>query len=199
MLIIGVTGGMGTGKTTVARIFERLGAVSLDADEIAHRLIEPKTKAYSEVVNYFGNEVLNRDKTINRKALAKQAFSSKRRLKKLCEIIHPLVYKEIEGRLKKIKKLKPKAIVVLDVPLLLESGGRSKVDKLVVVKSKREVQLKRAAKNLGLSRPQILKRIKAQMPLRKKINAADFVIDNNGTPKATRKQVSDIWKMLARM
>lgn len=199
MLIIGITGGLGTGKTTVAKIFKRLGATVLDADEIAHRLIEPKAKAYKEVVNYFGDEILNEDKTINRKALAKLAFSSEARLKKLCGIIHPLVYKEIERRLEKIKRSNPKAIVVLDIPLLFESGARSKVDRLVVVKSKREIQLKRASKNSGLTRSQILQRIRAQMHLREKIKAADFVVDNNGALKSTRKQAIDIWKMLVRM
>lgn len=199
MLIIGVTGGVGTGKTTVSKIFRQLGAIVLDADEIAHRLIEPKKKAFKEVINYFGNEILNDDKTINRKALAEIVFSDSAHLKKLCDLIHPLVYKEIERHLGKIKRSSPNAIAVLDIPLLLESGGRSMVDKLIVVKSKRDVQIKRASKNLGLNRRYILQRIKAQMPLQKKIKAADFVIDNSGTLKSTREQAIKIWKMLVRM
>lgn len=199
MLIIGVTGGFGTGKTTVAKIFKKRGAVVLDADVIAHRLTEPKRIAWKKIRDYFGAGILNKDETINRKALAKKAFSDGKCLKKLCDIIHPLVYREIERQLKKIKRINPDAIVVLDIPLLLESGGRSKVDKLIVVSSRRDVQIKRASKNLGFSRSQISQRIKAQMPLRDKVRMADFVIDNSGTLDSTKKQAIRIWKALVRM
>lgn len=198
MLIIGITGGVGTGKTTVAKIFKELGAVVLDADAIAHRLIEPKGKAWRRIKDYFGSGVLNVDETINRRALAEKAFSNKRCLKKLCDIIHPLVYKEMKKALKKIKKAKQDAVVVLDVPLLLESGGRSKIDKLVVVKSSSNDQVERASKKLRLNRSQVLQRIKAQMPLREKVRVADFVIDNSGTLNSTKKQAIKIWKMLVR-
>lgn len=198
MLIIGVTGGFGTGKTTVAKIFKELGAIVLDADIIAHKLIEPKKTAWRKIKGYFGSEILNKDETINRKALAEAVFSDKKRLKKLCNIIHPLVYKEIERTLNKIRRTKPDCVVVLDIPLLLETGAKSKVDKLVVVKANRDAQIKRASKNLGLTRKQILQRIEAQMPLREKIKAADFVIDNSGTLNSTRRQAIGIWKNLVR-
>lgn len=199
MLIIGVTGGFCTGKTTVARIFRELGAIALDADAIAHRTIEPKKIAWKKIKRYFGSGILNEDETINRRALAKAVFPNKKRLKKLCDIIHPLVYREVERTLKKIKRTNPDAIVVLDIPLLLESGGRSKVDKLVVVRSNRSTQIERASKNAGLTRTQILQRIKAQMPLREKVRAADFVIDNSGALNSTRKQAIEIWKKLVEM
>lgn len=193
---MGVTGSLGTGKTTVAKIFRELGAVVLDADAIAHRLIEPKKTAWRKIKGYFGNSVLNADETINRRALAEKVFSNKVRLERLCDIIHPLVYKEIGKVLKKIEKANSDAAVVLDIPLLLESGGRSVVDKLVVVKSDRNIQIERASKNLGLNRSQILERIKAQMPLKEKVKAADFIIDNSGTLESTEKQVKEIWKRL---
>lgn len=199
MLIIGITGGIGTGKTTVAKEFKKLGAIVLDADAIAHRLIEPRKTAWRGIKGYFGNSILNEDGTINRKMLAEKAFSNKRSFKVLCDIVHPLVYKEIEKALKKIRKANPNEVVVLDIPLLLESGGRSKVDKLVVVRADRNIQIQRASKKLGLSRSQILQRIKAQMPLGEKVRAADFVIDNSGTLKLTKKQAIEIWKKLVRM
>ncbi len=199
MLIIGITGGVGTGKTTAARIFKELGALVLDADVIAHRLIEPRRKVWRKIKGNFGSGILNKGGTINRRALAEVAFSNKKCLKRLCEIIHPLVYKEIEGQLNKIKKANPNAVVVLDIPLLLESGGKSKVDKLIVVRSKRSIQIRRASKKLGLSYAQILQRIRAQMPLQEKIRAADFVIDNSGRLNSTRKQAVKIWKALVRM
>lgn len=198
MLIIGITGSLGTGKTTVAKIFKRLGAVVLDADEIAHRAIEPNTPAWRRIKGCFGSGILRKDGTINRRALAKEVFSERRRLDKLCGIIHPLVYKEIEKKIKEIKKINAEAIVVLDIPLLLESGGRSKVDKLVVVTAGSDAQIKRAVRKFGLTRKEVLQRMEAQMPLGEKEKAADFVIDNKGSLCATERQVVEIWKNLVR-
>lgn len=198
MLIIGITGSLGTGKTTVAKIFKRLGAVVLDADVIAHRLIEPNTAAWKKIKNYFGRGILRKGGTIKRKVLAEEVFSDRRRLKKLCGIIHPLVYKEIEKEVKKIKKANPGAVVVLDVPLLLESGGRSKVDILIVVAARRDIQIWRAIRKFGLTRAEVLRRIKAQMPLSEKVKAADVVIDNNGRLSATERQTVGIWKRLVK-
>ncbi len=197
MLIIGITGSLGTGKTTVAKIFKGLGAIVLDADEITHRLIEPNTPAWNKIKGYFGEDILKKDGRINRRALAKDVFSERRHLDKLCGIIHPLVYKEIGKRVKEIKRSSPDAVVALDIPLLLESGGRSKVDKLVVVTAGREAQIKRAAAKFGLTRKEILRRIDAQMPLSEKERAADFVIDNKGSLSATERQAVEIWKNLA--
>ncbi|MDP2943484.1 MAG: dephospho-CoA kinase [Candidatus Omnitrophota bacterium] len=198
MLIIGITGSLGTGKTTVAKIFKRLGAVVLDADEIAHRLIAPNTPAWRRIKGYFGDGILRKDGKINRKALAKEVFSERGRLNKLCGIIHPLVYKEIGKKVKEIKKINAEAVVVLDIPLLLESGGRSKVDKLVVVTAGSDVQIKRAVRKFGLTRKEVLQRIEAQMPLGEKEKAADFVIDNKGSLCATERQAVEIWKNLVR-
>lgn len=198
MLIIGITGSLGTGKTTVAKIFKKLGAVVLDADEIAHRLIEPDTAAWKKIKDYFGAGILKKNGAINRRVLAEEVFADKRRLNKLCGIIHPLVYKEMLREVERIKKRNSGAVVALDVPLLLESGGRSKVDKLIVVTASRDVQLKRAMGKFGLIRADALRRIRAQMPLGEKIKAADFIIDNNGKLSATKKQAADIWKKLVR-
>lgn len=195
-MIIGITGSLGTGKTTVAKIFKRLGAIVLDADEIAHRAIEPNTPAWRRIKGYFGDGILRKDGKINRKALAKEVFSERGRLNKLCGIIHPLVYKEIEKKVRQIKRSNAGAIVVLDAPLLLESGGRSKVDKLIVVTAGRDVQIKRAIRKFGLTRKEVLQRIEVQMPLGEKEKAADFVIDNKGSLSATEKQAVKIWKKL---
>lgn len=198
MLIIGITGSLGTGKTTVAKMFEKLGAVVLDADEIAHRLIEPNTPAWKRIKGYFGDGILRKDGKISRKALAKEVFSERWRLNKLCGIIHPLVYKEIEKKVRQIKRLNAAAIVAIDVPLLLESGGRLKVDKLVVVTAMQDVQIKRAVRKFGLTHKEVIQRIEAQMPLGEKEKAADFVIDNKGSLSATEKQAVEIWKKIVR-
>jgi dephospho-CoA kinase len=198
LLIIGITGSLGTGKTTVAKVFQRLGAVVLDADEIARRLVEPNTPAWNKIKGYFGEGILRKDGKINRRALAKDVFSDRRRLNKLCGIIHPLVYKELGRKVKEIKKLNPEAVIALDIPLLLESGGRSKVDKLVVVTAGREAQIRRTAGKSGLTRKEALRRIEAQMPISEKEKAADFVINNTGSLRAAERQAVEIWKNLAR-
>lgn len=198
MLIIGITGSLGTGKTTVAKIFKKLGAVILDADEIAHRLIEPDTAAWRKIKDYFGAGILKKNGAINRRSLAEEVFSDRRRLNKLCGIIHPLVYKEMGREVERIRRKNPCAVVALDVPLLLESGGRSKVDKLIVVTAKRDIQIGRSFRKFGFTRRETLRRIRAQIPLGEKVKSADFVIDNNGELSATEKQAADIWKKLAR-
>ncbi|MDD5072792.1 MAG: dephospho-CoA kinase [Candidatus Omnitrophica bacterium] len=196
MIIIGVTGSIGTGKTTVSGMFRRMGAVVIDADEISHRLIYPGRPAWKRIVSAFGETILKRDHFIDRKALGRIVFSDSRKLKKLSGIIHPLVYKEIRGRIAKIKRSDPSSIVIVDVPLLLESGGRKHIDKLIVVTAPRGAQLKRSCGKFGISRSDVMRRIKAQMPLRDKVKAADFVIDNGGSIISTAKQSRAIWKKL---
>lgn len=196
MIVVGITGGIGTGKSTVSNIFKRLGAIVIDADEIAHRLIEPERPAWKKIVSYFGRDILGRGLYIDRRALGKKAFSDRRRLSKLCGIIHPLVYREIRGRIKRIGKADPSAIVILDVPMLLESCGEKYIDKLIVVSAPRKEQLKRECGRSGLGRADVLRRIRAQMPLKEKIKSADFVVDNGGSLISTAKQTRAIWKRL---
>lgn len=196
MMIIGVTGSIGTGKTTVAKMFRRMGGVVIDADEISHELIYPGRPAWKRIVSTFGKAVLGRDYSIDRKVLARKVFSDSRKLKKLSGIIHPLVYKAIREKIARIKRADPSALVVLDVPLLLESGGRKHVDRLVVVTAPRSVQLKRAYDKFGMGRSDALRRIKAQMPLKEKVKVADFVIDNGGSLISTERQTRAIWKKL---
>ena len=196
MMIVGVTGGIGTGKTTVAGMFRRMGAVVIDADEISHQLIYPGRPAWKKIVSTFGKAILGRDYFIDRKVLAKKVFSDSRRLKKLGGIIHPLVYKAIRAKIAKIKRSDPSAVVILDVPLLLESGGQKHVDKLLVVAAPHDVQLKRACGKFEIRKSDALRRIKLQMPLKEKIKIADFVIDNGGSLISTEKQARAIWKKL---
>lgn len=173
-MIIGVTGSIGTGKTTVAKIFRKLGAYVIDADKIVHRVLSaPK-----------------------RRKLRGFIFEDERALKMLCRVIHPLVKRDI---LLDIKKNSFQKAIVVDAPLLIESGFQAKCDYIVVVKATYQKQLERAGKNLSLSKNQIRKRLKLQMPLREKIARADFVIDNSGSLKNTEKQVKKIWKSLTRV
>ena len=195
MKVIGITGGFGTGKTTVARIFKGLGAVVLDADEIAHKVISRSRPAYKRIVKIFGGGIL-KNKKIDRKRLGEIAFQNKALLRKLCKIIHPLVIRKIKEEISRLKRKAPAAVVVLDVPLLIEAGLLRMVDELIVVKASRNLQIKRCQEKTGKKRQDILARIKAQMPINEKIRFSDFVIDNSGTRNRTKGKVRKIWEQI---
>ena len=197
MLIIGVTGSIGTGKTTVAKMLRRLGARVVDADDISHRVMEPGNPAWKKIVSRFGRKVLRRDGYIDRRALGAVVFSDREKLRKLCAILHPEVYRRMRAIVNRTRRADSSAVVALDVPLLLETGGQKYIDKLIVVSAPREVQVRRACRKFGLSRAQIIRRIRTQMPLGRKVKAADFVVDNGGSMLSTEKQVRAIWKKLA--
>ncbi|MDI6758460.1 MAG: dephospho-CoA kinase [Candidatus Omnitrophota bacterium] len=207
--IIGLTGGFGAGKTTVAGIFKSLGAAVIDADKIAHGLIDPaffKKKAgsiqakqgiyredgYKKIISAFGKDILDENGVLDRPRLGKIVFSSRKLLKKLNRIIHPQVIRIIR---KEIKHALPK-LIVIDAPLLIESGINKIADILIVVKASQGKQIKRIQKRSSLSRQNILRRIKCQIPLRDKLRLADFIIDNNGSLKKTKKQVKEVWRRL---
>lgn len=191
-MVIGITGSFGTGKTTVAKIFKSFGAKIIDADKIAHSLIKPKTMIYKKIIDTFGKDILKKNKTVDRKNLAKFVFNNKNLLKRFNGIMHPQILKIIK---EKIKNYKDK-IIVLDAPLLIETGLHKIVDKLVVVKTNRETQIRRIQNKFSLTKDEILKRISSQIPLREKIRLADFVIDNSGTIKNTKKQAEQIRRLL---
>jgi dephospho-CoA kinase len=193
-VIIGLTGSFGSGKTTVAGIFKSFGAKIIDADSIAHRVIRPSTSTYKKIIHAFGKGILNRNNAIDRNKLGKIVFNNRSSLKELNNIIHPEVIKVIKQQIKKIKS----GVILLDAPLLIEAGLVKMVDKLLVVKINRKEQIKRIQSNSFLSKEDILKRIKAQLPLRIKARLADFVIDNSKTLRETRKQAKQIRRILWR-
>ena len=196
MIVIGVTGGVGTGKSTVARMFERLGAVVIDADVIAHQLMEPKKLAWRQIVKTFGREILNDDETVNRKKLAAIVFKDAAQRKALEALLHPKVMRQIAYRLGELRRSKRIKAVVLDVPLLIEVGGQKLADALVVVTAPAEIQMKRLQKKYGWSKEDVHDRINAQWDLSAKAALADYVVDNGGSVDATRTQVKQLWKRL---
>lgn len=196
ILVLGITGSFGSGKTTCAGMFKKLGASCVNADRIYHALIKPRASVYKKIVSVFGREILGRNKQIDRKRLAKLVFSKSQGLKELCQISHPAIIRRLRGELRKLKRIKSGAIVVIDAPLLIEAGKIRMVDKLIVVKASKKVQIARCRKQRGMSHSEVIKRIKVQAPLAKKLKLADYVIDNSGTLKQTRKQVRDIWESL---
>lgn len=188
-LVLGVTGGFGSGKSTVAGIFRGYGAKIIDADKIAHRLIRPGQNAYKKICGVFGTEVLQQDKAISRRRLSGIAFKNRRSLKKLNSIVHPLVIKDIKKQIKEAKS----RILVLDAPLLIEAGLEELADKLIVVNINRQKQIQRLLKKTSLGREDIMLRIASQIPLRLKARLADFIIDNNGSINQTRRQARKIF------
>jgi len=167
-MIIGITGGVGTGKTTVAKMFSKLGGRVISADKIARRISAPKTRAWKKLLQQFGEGILYNNKCINRKKLAEIAFSRKAALSRLCEITHPEIVKEIKREVVSIKKRSKKPVIIIEAPLLIEAKAQKMVDKIIVVSTSRQQQIKRAVKSLRLSKTEVLKRIKAQMPLKKR-------------------------------
>ena len=195
MIIIGLTGSVGTGKSTVANFFEELGAYVIDWDELAREVVRPNSKAWKEIIECFGKDVLNEDLTVNRQKLANIVFTEKGKVTKLNQIVHPEVFKEDERIINEIKNHDPNALVVKDIPLLFELTHPIFTDKTVVVSASEETQLKRLEEK-GMSRDDAQNRISSQLPLEEKIKSADFVINNNGLLEETKRQVEEIYSLL---
>jgi dephospho-CoA kinase len=195
MIIVGLTGSVGTGKSTVANFFRELGTPIIDWDELARKITRPHSKAWKEIVECFGKGILNEDLTINRQKLAGIVFSDKDKLAKLNQIIHPKVFEEDERIANEIKRHDPDALVIKDIPLLFELTHPISVDKIIVVSASTQTQLRRLEEK-GMSRKDARNRIKSQHPLEEKIKSADFVISNDGTPEETKRQVEEIYSLL---
>ncbi len=197
MLKLGLTGGIASGKSAVGQMFVKLGSQLLQADAVAHALMQPGQAVYEEVVRRFGREILNPDGSINRPRLAEVAFSSPggapARVKELNEIVHPAVVKHENEWMEEIGKRDPNAIAIVEAALILEAGSASRFDHLIVVTCHPEQRILRFARRLGISedaaRAEVTRRMAAQIPDEEKIKAADFVIDNSGSLDATEQQV----------
>jgi len=189
MALVGLTGGIATGKSTVAGIFKRYGATVIDDDALAREVVEPGKPAWREIVKTFGKAVINPDRTLNRQALGTKVFGHPGRLRQLERIIHPRVAREQIRLTKQAALNDPRAIVIYDVPLLFEAGIDKRVDAIIVVTADRETQIARLKKRNGLSRTEALRRIKSQMPLAEKRRLADYTIDGTLPLPQLRQQV----------
>jgi dephospho-CoA kinase len=195
-LIIGLTGNIATGKTTVLDYLARKGAHIIDADKLAHRAMAPDGLAYAAIVAEFGPGILNPDKTVNRRALGAIVFADAARLGRLEQIVHPAVFvltrQEVDAS--------PSPVVVLEAVKLLEAGTMvSLCDEVWVVTAQPEVQLQRLMQRRGMTLEQAQQRMGMQSPQAAKINQADRVIDNSGTLEELHAQLDAIWESLKRL
>lgn len=196
MILIGLTGGLATGKSTVAAMFKRCGAVVIDADALAHSVVQPRQPAWREILRRFGRSILQADQTLNRQALGQIVFGNRTKLRQLECIIHPRVAREQMRLTREAKRKDPQAVVVYDVPLLFEAGINSRVDTIVVVTADQQTQIARLKKRNGLSRSQALRRIRSQIPLSKKIRMADYVVDGTTDRRSLQRQVRKLYASL---
>ncbi len=187
-LVIGLTGGIATGKSTVSEMFKEMDIPVVDADVISREVVEPGELAYEKIVDTFGEEVLHPDGTLNRKKLGSIVFGDEQKRKQLNEIVHPEVRKKmISERDRYVQKGHP--IVVLDIPLLFESKLTHFVDKTLLIYVDEDIQLKRLMNRDQSTKEEALQRINAQFPISKKLELADAVIYNNGTIEETKEQL----------
>jgi len=183
MLILGITGTFGSGKSFVTGIFKRLGVATIDADAIVHTLLKSKDGSLTlRIKKNFG--------TTNRKKLAKIVFSSQKKRKQLEQIIHPEVINKVKKRISGLES----SLVAIELPLLFEAGVSDLVNKVLVVSAKENLISKRILFAGKFREEDVLKRIKSQISLREKERKANFVIDNNGTKEETKKQVEKIYQ-----
>ena len=199
MILVGLTGGVACGKSSVARFFQDCGAVHIDADMLARAVVEPSKPAWKDIVKAFGKKVILPDKTLNRHALAKIVFSSKAKLKKLNAIVHPRVAREQARLTREIAAKEADAVILYDAPVLIEAGAHKRMDKIVVVSADEKTQIKRLHNRNHLSRTEALRRIKSQMPLADKTKLADYVIDGTLSYEQTKHEVERIFEELKQL
>lgn len=184
-ILIGVTGNIACGKSTVLGRLEKLGAHTIDADKLIHHILKKGGPAHDPVVAEFGSGIVGEDGEIDRRALGMIVFSNPERLKRLEEIEHPIVREVIEEKI----KAAPSRYVVVDAIKLIESGWADKCDSVWAVTCERDQQITRLMNTRGYSRDEAETRINAQSPQSEKVARADVVIDNSGSKKATFEQV----------
>ena len=193
--VIGLTGGIGSGKSTVSRFLAELGAAVIDADKIGHEVYRPDTDTWRKLVKTFGRGILTADNTIDRKKLGAIVFSNEEELKRLNAIIHPQITEVIKKQIDDYRR-KDAKVIVLDAPVLLEAHAKNLVDEVWVVVANEENVIKRAVARTGLREEQIRDRIRAQMSKTERIKNAQVIIYNDGTPEDLRGKIKKLWEQI---
>lgn len=195
MVVIGLTGNLGTGKTTAAMMFAQMGAEVIDADRIVHELLLEDGPCRKKILALFP-DVCGVDGEIDRMLLAQEVFGNRDKLQRLEGILHPAVSARIKQVLRALRAQKDRSVVVLDIPLLFEAGMEGMVDAVIVVKADRRLQIDRVVRTRKMTRAAVQARLRRQMPQREKLKRADFIIDNRFSKAETRAQVRRIWEGL---
>lgn len=196
MLVVGLTGGIGCGKSTVASVLRELGARVVDADQVAREVLAPGSPVLGKVVERFGPRILRADGSLDRKRLADIVFGDPQALADLNAITHPPIIEMIRGRIEEARN-EGVQVLVVDAPLLLEAGMEGMVDEVWVVTCTRDQQIERLCRRTGLSPREAEARMRAQMPLGEKVRRADRVIPNEGSLAELRAEVERHWQDLA--
>ena len=196
MKVIGLTGGIGSGKSMVSRFLAELGAVIIDADKVGHEAFKPDTEAWREVVATFGREVLKPDGEIDRSKLGAMVFGNPESLARLNQIMQPRIYDMVTARLEQYRQ-QGVAVVVIEAPLLIEAGWVPLVDEVWVTVASEETVLRRLRERGGLSEPESLARIRSQISNEERVKHADVVINNEGSLDELRDRVKELWEGLA--
>ena len=197
MLLVGLTGNIASGKSTVARMMVERGATLIDSDELARRAVEPETPAFRQIVRRWGNEVLLPDGALDRGALRRQVFGDPSQLEELNRIVHPEVLR-LRDREKSQARARGDRIVICDIPLLFEVNAVDEFDRIVLVDAPRPLRLERLVRDRGLQETEAMDMIAAQMPAELKRARADYVVDNDATRAALQRRVDDLWASLMR-
>ncbi len=197
-LIVGLTGGIVGGKSTVASMFKDLGAKIIDADKLGHSVILPNKPAWKKIVKIFGKDIIQNDMTIDREKLGKIVFANQSLLKKLNKITHPEITKMIKKEIDSVKNKthNQEKVLIVDAALIYEAKIDRFMDKIIVVYIDKDEQIKRLIKRNNLSKDEALQRVRSQMPMEEKAKISDYVIDNSSFLDKTKEQVEKIWKKL---
>jgi dephospho-CoA kinase len=193
--VIGLTGGMGSGKSTASQYLTELGAIIVDADKIGHEVYQPNTTLWRQLIKIFGNQILASDNTIDRKKLGAIVFGNPELLKKLDSLVLPTMFQIAKKRIEEARKQGVK-VVILDAPTLFESKWDPLVEEVWVVVADEANVIKRAMARTGLPEEQVRSRMSAQMSNEERIKRANTVIHNNGTVEDLRKKVKELWSKL---
>jgi dephospho-CoA kinase len=196
VIIAGLTGGIASGKSTVSGFFADAGARIIDADEIARAVVRRGSPAYNEIIDFFGDSILLPDGEIDRKRLGDIIFNDPGKKARLDAIVHPRVYKRSQALIAQIAARTPEAVVILDIPLLLEAGMETGLQEVIVVYVPESLQLKRLMNRDSLDRQAAMARIHSQMPIEEKRGRASIVIDNSGSLADSRRQTLAVFSRL---
>jgi len=199
MILVGLTGGLATGKSTVARMFQDCGALLIDADLLARLVVEPDTPAWRQIIQAFGKQILRPDRTLDRAALGNIVFRNRASLRQLGAIIHPRVARQQARLTRELAQKHPHAVILYDAPVLIEAGAHQRMDCVIVVTADRQTQIARLRPRNLLTRAEALRRIRTQMPLARKVKLADFVVNGTLPPEQLRREVARIYEELRRI